>query len=399
MLELSTVEEAIKDIREGKMIIVIDNPDRENEGDLLMAADKVSEEDINFMAKYARGLICMPISEEIADKLDFKPMVQNNTDNHGTAFTVSIDHKETTTGISAMERALTIQKVIDTTSIKEDFRRPGHIFPLIAKKGGVLSRAGHTESCVDLAKMAGLKPAGVICEIMNEDGTMARTPDLIEFSNKHNLKVITVESIIEYRMMTEKLVSREVETKMPTKYGDFKIYGYIDEVTGEHHIALVKGDVSGEESVLTRVHSECLTGDCLGSRRCDCGEQYEAAMRMIEKEGRGILVYMRQEGRGIGLINKLKAYALQDTGVDTVEANLKLGFPADMRNYSAASQILKDLGVTKVKLMTNNPSKIWGLTKWGLEVEKRVAIEIKCNENNKFYLKTKKEKMHHILSY
>lgn len=399
MLELSNVEEAIKDIREGKMIIVIDNPDRENEGDLLMAADKVSEEDINFMAKYARGLICMPIAEEIADKLDFKPMVQNNTDNHGTAFTVSIDHKETTTGISAGERALTIRKVIDTTAIKEDFRRPGHIFPLIAKKGGVLSRAGHTESCVDLTKMAGLKPAGVICEIMNEDGTMARTPDLIEFGKKHNLKIITVESIIEHRMMTEKLVSREVETKMPTKYGDFKIYGYVDEVTGEHHIALVKGDVSGEEAVLTRVHSECLTGDCLGSKRCDCGEQYEAAMRMIEKEGRGILVYMRQEGRGIGLINKLKAYALQDTGVDTVEANLKLGFPADMRNYSAASQILKDLGVTKVKLMTNNPSKIWGLTKWGIEVEKRVPIEIKWNENNKFYLKTKKEKMHHILSY
>lgn len=399
MLELSNVEEAIKDIREGKMIIVIDNPDRENEGDLLMAADKVNEEDINFMAKYARGLICMPISQDIAERLDFQPMVQNNTDNHGTAFTVSIDHKETTTGISSRERALTIQKVIDTTSIKEDFRRPGHIFPLIAKKGGVLSRAGHTESCVDLAKMAGLKPAGVICEIMNEDGTMARTPELIEFSKKHNLKVITVESIIEYRMMTEKLVSREVETKMPTKYGDFKIYGYIDEVTGEHHIALVKGDVTGEDAVLTRVHSECLTGDCLGSKRCDCGEQYEVAMRMIEKEERGILVYMRQEGRGIGLINKLKAYALQDTGVDTVDANLKLGFPADMRNYSAASQILKDLGVTKIKLITNNPSKIWGINKWGIEVEKRVPIEIKCNENNKFYLKTKKEKMHHILNY
>lgn len=399
MFEFNTIQEAIEDIKEGKMIIVIDDPARENEGDLLMAADMVTGESINFMAKYGRGLICMPIEEKRMKKLNINPMVTNNTDNHETAFTVSIDHIDTTTGISAFDRALTIKKVLENSK-PEDFRRPGHVFPLIAKDGGVLERIGHTEAAVDLSKLAGLNPAGVICEIMNEDGTMARTPELMEFAKNHNLKIITIADLVEYRTKQEKkkvLIERAAEIKMPTKYGDFKMFGFIDKLNGEHHIALVKGEINEDIPILTRVHSECLTGDALGSRRCDCGEQYDLAMRKIAKEGTGILIYMRQEGRGIGLINKLKAYALQDQGYDTVEANIMLGFPADMRSYEVVAAILEDLGVKKVNLMTNNPRKINELLEYGIEVENRVPIQINHNENNEFYLKTKKEKLHHML--
>lgn len=399
MFEFNTIQEAIEDIKEGKMIIVIDDPARENEGDLLMAADMVTGESINFMAKYGRGLICMPIEEKRMKKLNINPMVTNNTDNHETAFTVSIDHIDTTTGISAFDRALTIKKVLENSK-PEDFRRPGHVFPLIAKDGGVLERIGHTEAAVDLSKLAGLNPAGVICEIMNEDGTMARTPELMEFAKNHNLKIITIADLVEYRTKQEKkkvLIERAAEIKMPTKYGDFKMFGFIDKLNGEHHIALVKGEINEDIPILTRVHSECLTGDALGSRRCDCGEQYDLAMRKIAKEGTGILIYMRQEGRGIGLINKLKAYALQDQGYDTVEANIMLGFPADMRSYEVVAAILEDLGIKKVNLMTNNPRKINELLEYGIEVENRVPIQINHNENNEFYLKTKKEKLHHML--
>lgn len=400
MYKFNTVEDAIKEIKEGKIIIVVDNPDRENEGDLLMAAEKATGEAINFMAKYGRGLICMPVEEERLKELKIGPMVEKNTDNHETAFTVAIDHVDTTTGISAFERALTIQKVLDERSKPDDFRRPGHVFPLIAKKGGVLERNGHTEAAVDLPKLAGLKGAGVICEIMKDDGTMARTSDLIKFANEHNLKIITIKDLIEYRRkMDEKeiLVERVVETKMPTRYGDFKIFGFINKLNGEHHVALVKGEINEKNEVLTRVHSECLTGDALGSKRCDCGEQYDAAMKRIAEEDCGILLYMRQEGRGIGLINKLKAYSLQDKGFDTVEANEMLGFPADMRSYDVAAAILKDLGVSKVNLMTNNPRKIDGLERCGIEIVNRVPIKMNHNEKNEFYLQTKKEKLGHML--
>ena len=400
MYKFNTVEDAIKDIKEGKIIIVVDNPNRENEGDLLMAAEKVTGEAIFFMAKYGRGLICMPVEEKILRNLKIGPMVEKNTDNHETAFTVAIDHVDTTTGISAFERALTIQKVLDKSSKPDDFRRPGHVFPLIAKKGGVLERNGHTEAAVDLPKLAGLKGAGVICEIMKDDGTMARTPDLIKFANEHNLKIITIKDLIEYRRKMEEketLVERVVETKMPTRYGDFKMVGFINKLNGEHHVALVKGEINEKNEVLTRVHSECLTGDALGSKRCDCGEQYDAAMKRIAEEGCGILLYMRQEGRGIGLINKLKAYSIQDKGFDTVEANEMLGFPADMRSYDVAAAILKDLGVSKVNLMTNNPRKIDGLESYGIEIVNRVPIKMNHNEKNEFYLQTKKEKLGHML--
>ncbi|MGL4761998.1 MAG: bifunctional 3,4-dihydroxy-2-butanone-4-phosphate synthase/GTP cyclohydrolase II [Sarcina sp.] len=397
MMKFNSIEEAIEDIRSGKIIVVVDDEDRENEGDLVMAADMVTGEAINFMATYGKGLICMPIEKEIADKLSIGAMVSNNTDNHETAFTVSIDYKDTTTGISAFERALTIQKVLESDN-PNDFRRPGHMFPLVAKEGGVIARNGHTEAGVDLAKLAGLKGAGVICEIMKDDGEMARLSDLEGFCEKHNLKIITIKDLVEYRKQKEfeTLVERVVELKMPTRYGDFTMYGFENKFTKEEHIALVKGDIKSRESVLLRVHSECLTGDALGSKRCDCGEQYDAAMKKIAQEECGVLIYMKQEGRGIGLMNKLKAYALQDDGLDTVEANLELGFVADARTYEFAAGIIKNLGIKKVELMTNNPSKIDALEEYGIVIEKRIPIQMNHNEKNEFYLKTKKEKMNHM---
>lgn len=397
--QFNTIEEAIEDIKRGRMIVVVDDEDRENEGDLVAAAELVTSDIINFMAKYGRGLICLTITEERVIELDLPQMVSQNTDEHGTAFTVSIDAVETTTGISAPERALTIRKAVSPDAKPNDFKRPGHVFPLAAKKGGVLTRAGHTEASVDLARLAGLYPAGVICEIMNEDGTMARVPELMEFVKKHQLKIITIADLIAYRRKTERIIRRVAEANMPTKYGDFKIFGYENTLNNEHHIVLVKDKVEGEEPVLVRVHSECLTGDAFGSLRCDCGDQLAAAMKKIEKEGKGIILYMRQEGRGIGLINKLRAYALQDQGYDTVEANLALGFPEDMRDYGIGAQILKDLGVHKIKLMTNNPRKLVGLSGYGLEIVERIPIQINHNERNRDYLKTKKRKLGHMLEF
>lgn len=390
------VEEAIEDIKNGKMVIVVDDESRENEGDLLMAAEKVTPEAINFMATHGKGLICIPIKENLANKLNIKPMVNQNTDNHGTAFTVSIDHIETSTGISAYERTLTIEKLLHDESKDIDFRRPGHIFPLIAKNNGVLERKGHTEAAIDLAKLSGLKEVGIICEIMKSDGTMARRDDLFIFAKEHNLKIITIEDLVKYRQINEKLINIEVEIKMPTKYGDFKMFGITEKVTGKEHIALVYGDIEDVDSVLVRIHSECLTGDIFASKRCDCGEQLDYALRKIVSEGAGILLYMKQEGRGIGLINKLKAYKLQEEGYDTVEANMKLGFKDDLRTYEIAASILRNLNVKNIKLMTNNPAKIDGLESFDIKVLERVSIVMEANNINKDYLKTKKEKMNHI---
>lgn len=394
----SSVEEALEDIRRGKIIIVVDDENRENEGDFVIAAEKVTAETLNFMATHGRGLICMPIEDTKAKELNLHPMVEKNTDTHGTAFTVSIDYVDTTTGISAGERALTIKKVVSCQDAHK-FKRPGHIFPLISEPGGVLQRPGHTEAAVDLARLAGLKPAGVICEIMNKDGSMARIPELIEVAHIHQLKIVKIADIITYRKENETFIERVTEIDMPTKYGNFRMYGFRNMMNGEQHVALVKGDFSDGQSVLTRMHSECLTGDALGSKRCDCGEQYEAAMKKINDEGRGVLLYLKQEGRGIGLLNKLKAYALQDQGYDTVEANRLLGFPEDMRDYDIGAQILKDLGVKTLRLMTNNPRKIDGLRTYGLGVVERIPIQMKHNEKNAFYLKTKKEKLEHMLDY
>ena len=399
MAKFNTIEEALEDLRQGKIILVTDDPERENEGDFICAAEFATTENINFMACHGKGLICMPMSEKYVRRLQIPQMVMQNTDNHETAFTVSIDHVDTTTGISAAERSITAMKCVDEDAKPQDFRRPGHMFPLLAKKNGVLERDGHTEATVDLCRLAGLKECGLCCEIMREDGTMMRTPELMELAEKWGLTFITIKDLQNYRKVHETYVEEAAVVKMPTKYGNFVAHGFVNHLNGEHHIALVKGDISDGKDILCRVHSECLTGDAFGSLRCDCGDQFASAMRQIEKEGRGILLYMRQEGRGIGLINKLRAYELQDQGMDTLEANLALGFEADEREYYIGAQILRELGVKSMRLLTNNPDKVYQLSEFGMEITERVPIQVEATEYDRFYLQTKKDRMGHLLEY
>ena len=399
MVSFDTIEDALEELRRGRIILVTDNAERENEGDFICAAEFATTENINFMATHGKGLICMPMSEEYVRRLQIPQMVRQNTDNHETAFTVSIDYVGTSTGISAAERSVTAMKCVEEGVKPEDFRRPGHMFPLLAKKNGVLERDGHTEATVDLCRLAGLKECGLCCEIMREDGTMMRTPELMELAKRWNIRFITIEALQNYRKCHEQLIDRVTVTDLPTKYGSFRAYGYVNRLNGEHHVALVKGEVGKGTDVLCRVHSECLTGDTFGSLRCDCGQQFAAAMTQIEEEGRGVLLYMRQEGRGIGLINKLRAYELQEQGMDTLEANLALGFAGDQREYYVGAQILRDLGVKSMRLLTNNPDKVYQLSEFGIEIAKRVPIQMEATKHDIRYLRTKQERMGHILNF